>query len=406
MDRSQFITAVLYQDIEEIKRQVAAEKCSLGLACLGEDPTAPLDDDILSMTFGNGKTPLMIAATEAKANSIKYFIKEMQISPRILNLRNEDGDTALMMAASQKGKQSVLCVQYLAEAGTDLNLVNKKGCTPLILALRKRSTQAVSLLLDKGASVNTGAPEGFTPLSFAMGRDIPKLIRYGLDPTRSRRDQDCLHKSAKKDRNAVVRALVRGGFPPLDFLFVSPAVNRAGILAHRPKIENPISPLAVALYAKRPDVAKYLVLNRFFTRYDVLRLCQDGTVRENLEVSRRVQSAQTEQCLEVVDFLSSVLTRPLSLRDLCLVTVSSALSHDFATYPQGSLEDQDTWMCKPTFVERVESLTIPPAFKRELLHQTPSSAVCVRSWEDITLGEENNFPPCYCKFCDGEDNRY
>ena len=201
---------------------------------------------------------------------------------------------------------------------------------------------------------------------------ITKLLSHGLDPALSYRDQKILHTMVVKGEKSLVRGLVMNGFPPVDVKCDVLTQKYTEYLPDEDK--TPVSPLALALASEHHDIARYLIVNRFFTRYDLVQLCRDQTLRQYLQ--------RKPECLEILDFLSA---RPHSLQDLCLVTVSSALSqylvHDPLDIPPGD----SRWMCKPTFRERVDLLQLPPTLKRELLHDTPSSSISCESWGNIPL---------------------
>ena len=223
--------------------------------------------------------------------------------------------------------------------------------------------------------MNIVTPDLKTPLSLHPGRNIlmiTKLLSHGLDPALSYRDQRILHTLVVKGEKSLMRGLVMNGFPPVDVQCDDFTQAYTEYLPDQG--ETPMSPLALALASKRHGIARYLIVNRFFTRYDLAQLCRDQKLRQYLQ--------RKPECLEILDFLSA---RPYSLHDLCLVAISSALSqylvHDLRHIPPGD----SRWMCKPTFRERVDLLQLPPILKRELLHDTPSSSISCESWGNIPL---------------------
>ena len=358
----------------------------------------------------DGYTALMYATILGKVENVKFLTERMSVST--LNQVNDQGQTALMLAASRYGTDNADILKYIVEAGADMNVQCKRGYTALMkvasrndhteshleylitagadlnvadtetgytalmIALDLGNDRVVSLLLEKGgALVNIVTPDLKSPLSLQPGRNIlmiTKLLFHGLDPALSYRDQKILHTMVVKGEKSLVRGLVMNGFPPVDVKSTkSPRVSNRVLL---PSADTPVSPLALALASKRHEIARYLIVNRFFTRYDLVQLCRNQKLRQYLQ--------RKPECLEILDYLSA---RPHSLCDLCLVTVSSALSqylvHDRRHIPPGD----SRWMCKPTFRERVDLLQLPPALKRELLHDTPSSSISCESWGNIPL---------------------
>ncbi|KAK3734194.1 hypothetical protein RRG08_037557 [Elysia crispata] len=350
-------------------------KCLRFLVESGADITA---------TTQYGHTAMMTAVIGRQVDSVKYLTEHMSVS--LLNLRNGSGNTALMKAASYGDDRSIKSLQHLIAAGADLDVEDADGNTALMLALQHRSAETVELLLQKGARVNAVSHSGETPLLVALGddyynyKDIPKLLSHGLDPTLSRRNRLCLHIAVARGQIDIVRALVESGFPPLDLDCRNSKSYKLSSTAYLHSPE-PISPLVVAILSTKPDIAMYLIANRFFTRYDIARLCWDEKIRQFLQETNEndISSSRSRpfQCLTVLDFLAS---NPRPLSTLCLVSISSRLSHDLAldypTTPQG----KDIWVCNPTFLEKVKVLQLPPSMKRSLLHQNyPPAPLVTRS---------------------------
>ena len=60
------------------------------------------------------------------------------------------GMTALLLAAREG---SVAGARALTEAGADLNLADRDGTTPLIMAIVNRHNDVAALLIEKGAQL-------------------------------------------------------------------------------------------------------------------------------------------------------------------------------------------------------------------------------------------------------------
>ena len=73
------------------------------------------------------------------------------------------------------------------ENGTDVNLQNRYGWTPLHIAIRRDRREMVTYLLDKGADMDKVDGVGWTPLMEAVMDDMPELcellIERGADVT-------------------------------------------------------------------------------------------------------------------------------------------------------------------------------------------------------------------------------
>lgn len=72
-----------------------------------------------------------------------------------VNLRNQDGNTLLMLAAYNG---AVEALKALIERGADVNELNGRGQSPLAGAIFKREDAVVDLLIDAGADPGAGHP--------------------------------------------------------------------------------------------------------------------------------------------------------------------------------------------------------------------------------------------------------
>ena len=64
------------------------------------------------------------------------------------------------------------------EAGTDVNLQNKYGWTPLHITIRRDRRDMVEYLLAQGADINKVDGVGWTPLMEAVMDDMTELCGY------------------------------------------------------------------------------------------------------------------------------------------------------------------------------------------------------------------------------------
>ncbi len=107
-----------------------------------------------------GQSPLMWAAIENHADVIaELAAKGADVNARASILEGEP--------SWRYGKDSRNGINGEALQNFNTNF-SKGGLTPLLYAARQGSTDAVKMLIDKGANPNTPDPEGFSPLQVAL----------------------------------------------------------------------------------------------------------------------------------------------------------------------------------------------------------------------------------------------
>ena len=97
---------------------------------------------------------------------------------------NVNNDTALIYGI-RDGKFSV--AEVLLEAGADPNLTDRRGFTPLHIAVARDDTKIVQCLLDHGAAINVRThSDGRTPLMIAAAAGFEEMVELllfrGADP--------------------------------------------------------------------------------------------------------------------------------------------------------------------------------------------------------------------------------
>jgi ankyrin repeat protein/L-ascorbate metabolism protein UlaG (beta-lactamase superfamily) len=115
------------------------------------------------------------AANDNDIKRIKTLLKE---DPSLLNARDDEGMTALNIAAFNGNTE---IVNELLERGADLSIGDIDGSQPIHCAAINGSIEVVELLRKKGASINDKDDNGATPLSFATGRRHIDLLRYLIE---------------------------------------------------------------------------------------------------------------------------------------------------------------------------------------------------------------------------------
>jgi len=165
----------------------------------------------LNIQNEEGETALMIASGGDYTDIVRLLIE----AGANLNIQNEDGKTALMFASNTD------IVRLLIEAGANLNLQNNDGHTALITATKRNDIEIVRLLIEAGAArtpaaLNIQDKEQHTALTIACtkgyktiasllikaGANLDLCAEYGLT---------ALHIASKGGNIDIVRLLIEGG---------------------------------------------------------------------------------------------------------------------------------------------------------------------------------------------------
>ena len=97
--------------------------------------------------------------------------------PTLINAKDVNGDTALMVAVSRRDS---VWTAFLLSNGADPNLANRKGETPLIAAARIGYLQGAEWLMIRRARVDEANRMGETPLIVAVQARQAPLVKYLL----------------------------------------------------------------------------------------------------------------------------------------------------------------------------------------------------------------------------------
>lgn len=125
-----------------------------------------------------GRTGLSIALREEYAKVYGVLVDWPKTD---INLSNREGETPLMLAALI-GDLAIM--EKMIKRGAD---VNKTGWTPLHYAASKGQVPAIRLLLENSAYIDAESPNGTTPLMMAAMYGSPEsvkvLVEEGADTT-------------------------------------------------------------------------------------------------------------------------------------------------------------------------------------------------------------------------------
>jgi ankyrin repeat protein len=124
-----------------------------------------------------GNTALMVAAASGLDNIVELFIR----SGADVNAINFDGKTALHMAL--ENKQSLVVSFILSMAGgLKVDVADKWGNTPLIIAAKNNDIENVRMLLMRHANPNHQNKNGDTALHMAVKianqEMVQELLKY------------------------------------------------------------------------------------------------------------------------------------------------------------------------------------------------------------------------------------
>lgn len=102
-------------------------------------------------------------------------IDAIKLLKQNLNLQDRYGWNCLHLAVMH---ENIKLVEYLiTEGGLDVNAKGNDGLTPLHLAIRKKQTAIIGLLINKHASINTMATNGDMPFHQAVDRCELSVIK-------------------------------------------------------------------------------------------------------------------------------------------------------------------------------------------------------------------------------------
>ncbi len=131
-----------------------------------------------------------------------------------LNLKNEQGDTALHLAVSE-GRHEM--VSWLLKSGADVNPRDGLSRTPLHLAAQTGDTDLVAMLLAHGADLNATDSNGQTAVHVAASHGQLPVVQALLQRDRtcanlgSDQQETALHLAAAKGHTAIIDVLLAAG---------------------------------------------------------------------------------------------------------------------------------------------------------------------------------------------------
>ena len=157
-----------------IIRALIAHGANVNARLTAPAPIAKLAQDAGDKTMASGATPFMRAARSADLELMRFLL-EKGADPK---LANKDGLNALMLASGLTWNdhirgteaQALDAAKLCASLGLDVNAATDKGETALHGAAGRGADSIVRFLVDKGANVSARDKKGLTPLDIAMGK--------------------------------------------------------------------------------------------------------------------------------------------------------------------------------------------------------------------------------------------
>ena len=187
-----FIAAVTFDQVGTIEKLLAR----------GFDPNTPNE---------KGVAGILVALQSESSQSALLLAKHPKTN---LNVQNKAGETPLMLAAINN---QLALAKILIDRGAD---VNKPGWTPLHYAATRGHRDMMRLLIDNDAYIDSEASDGTTPLMLAARFAPPLatklLLEEGADPTLvDQQNASALDWALKNDRQQAafyIRAFTESWF--------------------------------------------------------------------------------------------------------------------------------------------------------------------------------------------------
>lgn len=135
------------------------------------------DVDVDAIQWG-GYTPLMLDIKKTKGSSLKKLITY----GADVNATDWEGKTALFYAIKNFDQSRVLLLELLLQNHSKVNIVDKRGYTPLMLAIEKEKLQFVQVLVKYKAKIDFSHNEqpGVPPLIYGVSKGTPEIYRFLL----------------------------------------------------------------------------------------------------------------------------------------------------------------------------------------------------------------------------------
>ncbi|QFT76843.1 Ankyrin repeats (3 copies) [Erythrobacter sp. THAF29] len=127
------------------------------------------------------------AVDERDGDTATEMLNDPGAGRTLVNTRDiTTGDTGLHIVTKRR---DTLWIRFLQQRGADPNIRNKRGETPLQIAVRMGYIEGVEQLIKGGADISVADSQGETPLISAVHQRnhelVGRLLKEGADPDRN-----------------------------------------------------------------------------------------------------------------------------------------------------------------------------------------------------------------------------
>ncbi|CAI8026330.1 Putative ankyrin repeat protein MM_0045, partial [Geodia barretti] len=166
----------------------------------------------LNLQNQEGLTPLMIAATSWRTDITNILLEGENIN---LDIQEKGTGWSALHFSAETGNSATTVA--LLKAGANPRLKDKNGDTAVIIAVKRHDPVTLRELVREGSDLNLQNQEGLTPLMIAARRgmaDITKILLEGehiMDIQEKGTGWSALRFSAERGYSATTEALLKAG---------------------------------------------------------------------------------------------------------------------------------------------------------------------------------------------------
>lgn len=204
-------------------------------------------------------------------------------------------------------------IKFLLENKVDIHTADKRGRTPLYVAMYRNNVEIVKLLITNGVDVNLVLASGFTPLSHAIRicrLELAKLlIEAGADVNSEVEGEESLLQLAIKMQNSQMLKLLIDNGAKVDSKDKEQRTEIQNLLATLPKSETEQIITKKSIHTQQMEIYRSLediINNKAISIADKIKVCCDA-INPVIETGK-ILHTKTFSTLFAKNTLSSVLT--------------------------------------------------------------------------------------------------